>query len=154
MSILAALVLGLFALDGEASACAGAAGARVEAPAQPTLGAILDAIRCAETGGQPHGGRDATGDRGRAIGPFQIHRAYFLDSGVDGRYEDCREPEFARRVVLAYWKRWCPDALERCDAEVLARVHNGGPKGAERSGTLAYWRKIEQRLAARTWTSG
>lgn len=119
-----------------------------------SLDAILEALRTTETGGQVNGGRDATGDGGRAIGPYQIHRPYFLDSGIAGRYEDCRDPEFARRVVIAYWKRWCPDALERCDAQVLARVHNGGPRGARKSSTLPYWRKVELRLISASSPSG
>jgi len=114
-----------------------------------SIDAILDAIREIESGGEPNGGRDATGDRGRAIGPFQIHRAYFQDSEIAGRFEDCREPEFARQVVLAYWKRWCPAALESRDAMTLARVHNGGPKGAQRSTTLPYWSKVESLLGTR-----
>lgn len=123
------------------------------APAAPheaacSIDSILDAIRATESGGLEDGGSAAAGDGGRAIGPFQIHRAYFLDAGVPGQYSDCRDGDSARRVVLAYWKRWCPDALERCDAEVLARVHNGGPHGARKASTLAYWRKVEQQLAA------
>ncbi|MEO6709553.1 MAG: hypothetical protein ABI054_02550 [Planctomycetota bacterium] len=114
-----------------------------------SIDAILDAIREVESGGEPNAGRDATGDRGRAIGPFQIHRAYFQDSGVAGRFEACREPEFARQVVLGYWERWCPEALESRDAMTLARVHNGGPKGAQRSSTLPYWRKVESILGTR-----
>ena len=112
------------------------------------LDEILAALRATESGGQRNGGRDAIGDGGRAIGPYQIHRAYFSDSGVAGRYEDCRDPEFARSVVIAYWQRWCPAALARCDAEVLVRVHNGGPRGAQKASTLAHWRKAESALAA------
>lgn len=115
-------------------------------PARSSLDSILAAIRRAESDGCAQGGRWAVGDEGRAIGPYQIHRAYFQDAGVPGRYEDCRAREFARGVVLAYWQRWCPAALERCDAEVLARVHNGGPDGARKAHTLAYWRKVESLL--------
>lgn len=111
-----------------------------------SLDEVLDALRAIESGGQRDGGRSATGDGGRAIGPYQIHYAYFLDAGVEGRYEDCRDPAYSRRVVIAYWQRWCPDALEVCDAEVLARVHNGGPQGARKHSTLAYWHKVERRL--------
>jgi len=118
------------------------------------LDAILDGLRATESGGQKNGGRDATGDGGRAIGPYQIHRAYFLDAGIAGRYEECRDPEYSRRVVVGYWKRWCPDALERCDAEVLARGHNGGPQGARKSSTLAFWAKVEKRLLAAATPSG
>jgi len=110
------------------------------------LDAILAAIRCTESGGEAQDGRNAVGDGGLALGPYQIHRAYFFDSGVEGTYAECRDEAFARRVVIAYWKRWCPTALEQCDAEVLARVHNGGPNGAHKDKTLAYWRKVERRL--------
>jgi hypothetical protein len=107
---------------------------------------ILEALRAVETGGVGGEGYDAIGDDGRAIGPFQIHRPYFADARVPGKYEDRRDLAFSRRVVIAYWKRWCPSALERCDGEVLARVHNGGPRGASKSGTLAYWLKVEGQL--------
>jgi Destabilase len=113
-----------------------------------TLDAILAAIRSTESGGRAQEGRDAIGDGGRALGPYQIHRAYFVDSGVEGRYEQCRDEGFSRVVVIAYWKRWCPEALEQRDAEVLARIHNGGPNGARKDNTLTYWRRVERRLAA------
>lgn len=147
-----AVVLALVALATPATV---AVAQRVDSPPAPvataawTLDEILDAIRAVETGGEAGDGQRASGDGGRAIGPYQIHRGCFQDAGVAGRYEDCRDPEFARRVVIAYWQRWCPKALERRDAEILARVHNGGPKGAGKDATLAFWRKVEQRLAAR-----
>lgn len=140
--LLLALLVGLSGLS-DAAPVEPLAG-NVEPPF--SLDEILDALRTTESGGYANEGRDATGDGGLAIGPFQIHRGYFIDSGVDGRYEDCRDPEYARGVVLAYWRRWCPDALERRDAEVLARVHNGGPRGAHKPSTLVYWRKVESRL--------
>jgi len=111
-----------------------------------TLDEILDAIRAVESGNHPDGGRNATGDGGRAIGPYQVHRAHWIDSRLPGRFEDCRDPAYARREVVAYWKRWCPEALERCDAEVLARIHNGGPDGARERATLPCWRKVRAEL--------
>ena len=111
-----------------------------------TLDEILEAIRATESGGWEDGGRHATGDGGRAIGPFQIHRAHWQDTGLPGRYEDCREPSYARREVVAYWERWCPEALERRDARTLARVHNGGPDGARKSATLMYWATVQAAL--------
>lgn len=116
------------------------------APARPTLDQVLDAIQCVETGGEPNGGRDAIGDGGRSVGPLQIQRAYWIDSGVTGRFEDCRDVQYARKVVKAYWKRWCPAALERVDSETLARIHQGGPRGMRRSSTLGYWRKVNGKL--------
>jgi hypothetical protein len=142
---LGALLLGLQWLS--AGTPAELAGAAAGAP-RYSLDEILDAVQAVESGGCANGGRDATGDGGRAIGPYQIHRAYFRDSRVAGHYEDCRDPEFSRRVVIAYWKRWCPDALARCDAEVLARVHNGGPRGDRKRATLKYWSRVQAWLAA------
>lgn len=114
---------------------------------RPALDRILDALRAVETGGSADQGRHAVGDGGKAIGPLQIHRAYWRDAGVPGRYADCRDPQYARAVVLAYWRRYCPAALESLDAEVLARVHNGGPGGHRRKCTRAFWRKVERELA-------
>lgn len=111
-----------------------------------TLPQILDAIRVVETRGLPHSGRDSGGDSGRAIGPFQIHLAYWKDAGLPGKYEDCRDMDYARRVVQAYWRRYCPKALAALDAEVLARTHNGGPTGAKRDSTLPFWKKVRREL--------
>jgi hypothetical protein len=128
------------------------------APAQPapatervtrarwTLEELLDALRIVETGGEKHGGRRSTGDGGNAIGPYQIHRAYWTDARLPGRYEDCRDPRYARTVVLAYWRRYCPKALEALDAETLARIHNGGPDGNREASTVAFWKKVEREL--------
>lgn len=133
-----------------------APGARPEPQARPasdakakgwTLAEILDALRVVETGGEKDGGRHSNGDSGGAIGPFQIHRAYWIDSRVPGRWEDCRDPGYARTVVVAYWRRYCSKALDALDAETLARVHNGGPDGAREKATLKFWAKVERELA-------
>jgi hypothetical protein len=116
------------------------------APA-PTLAQVLDALQVVETGGERDGGRDALGDGGRSLGPLQISRAYWLDAGQPGRYEDCRDASYARTVAIAYWERWCPEALMPIDAETLARVHNGGPRGMQKPATRAFWRKVSAVLA-------
>lgn len=146
--ILLAVIVALLAPTPAFPAIATAQRERMESASESrdTLDAILAAVRAVETGSEPDGGRSALGDGGRALGPYQIHRAYYVDSGVAGTYEDCAEAEFSRRVVLAYWKRWCPDALARRDASILSRVHNGGPRGARKSATLAYWHRVESLL--------
>lgn len=107
---------------------------------------LFAAIRQVETGGQPNGGRDAVGDGGRSIGPYQIGKAYWIDSGVPGRWEDVRDRTYAERVMLAYWKKYAPQALAAKDYETLARVHNGGPTGHRKQATVAYWRKVQSHL--------
>jgi hypothetical protein len=82
------------------------------------------------------------GDNGAALGPLQIHRVYFQDSGVNGSYSQVADLAFARRVATAYLKRYAPKAWERGDVVTLARVHNGGPSGHRKQSTLAYARKV------------
>jgi len=107
---------------------------------------ILQAIRLVETGSHPAAGRNAVGDQGRSLGPFQIQRGYWKDSGVSGRYEDVRDTHYAKRVILAYWRKYCPVALAKHDWRTLARVHNGGPGGANKKATLGYAELVKRRL--------
>lgn len=137
-------------------------------PQHTLLGALrplLDAIRIVETGGQadPAG---AVGDGGRSLGPYQISRAYWLDAcerseSLRGQpYATVRDVDYAERVMIAYWQRYCPvtlrmvtwqDPAMRCHAfEVLARIHNGGPNGAHQPATLDYWRRVEAELSRRS----
>jgi hypothetical protein len=86
------------------------------------------------------------GDNGAAIGRYQIHYDYWRDSGTPGRYENCTTDAYAKLVIYNYMKRHCPDALQRFDYETLARTHNGGPAGATKIDTVAYWRKVSRHL--------
>lgn len=94
--------------------------------------------------------QSAIGDGGRAIGVYQIHHSYWKDAGVPGKWKDCWNPAYARCVILAYWKRYCPSALETGNWEVLSRIHNGGPQGHTKRQTIRYWRKIQQESLANT----
>jgi hypothetical protein len=87
---------------------------------------------------------------GPSIGPLKITRAYWIDSGVSGCWEDCRRLEYAERVVLAYWDCYGPDALAAGDLETLARIHKGGPRGREKARTLDYWRRVRVHLEERS----
>ena len=105
---------------------------------------LLNAIRQVESGGNDN----AIGDGGKAIGPYQIHRVYWedaveYDKSLGGTYQDCYNPDYARRVVIAYLTRYAP---KNATAEDLARVHNGGPKGYKKSATTKYWSKVKKEL--------
>jgi len=107
---------------------------------------ILNAIQKVETGGCENPS-EAVGDGGRAIGPLQIHRAYWQDAvefdpSIGGKYEDCKDLAYARRIVVAYWTRYAPN----WSSETLARVHNGGPKGHRKTATVKYWGKVWKNL--------
>lgn len=105
---------------------------------------ILDAIHQVESSGRIE--NVPRGDRGRSIGPLQISRAYWQDSRMPGAYEDCLDLEYARGVVAAYMQRWVGVAWERHDAEVIARVHNGGPRGMQKRATEGYWLRVKKVL--------
>ena len=120
------------------------------ASAEPDLSDLLTAIRQVES----RGNDKAVGDGGKAIGPYQIHKAYWqdavdFDKSIGGSYNDCFDPVYAEKVVRAYLKRYAP---KNATLEQMARIHNGGPKILKRQGTKAwdnttkYWQKVKKEL--------
>lgn len=106
--------------------------------------ATARAIMFAESGGDPY----AVGDSGRALGPYQIHRAYWQDGtrflGVSWAYDDARDPVKAMAVVRAYTQRYAEAYGLPWTPEIIARIHNGGPRGYRKASTLKYWRKVRR----------
>jgi hypothetical protein len=100
---------------------------------------FFSALHVVETSGRTGA---ILGDNGKALGPLQIHRAYHSDSRVPGAYERVADLEYSKRVASAYFKRYAPEAWAKGDVEVLARVHNGGPRGASKPATLGYGRRV------------
>ena len=122
----------------------------VQMPANFDPRPVLDAIRQVETGGH-RDPANAVGDNGAALGPYQIHRVYWQDAVqfdpslvANGEtYANVRNQAYAERVVMAYWSRYA----KSWDAQTLARIHNGGPKGHVRKATLGYWGKVQAALS-------
>ena len=93
---------------------------------------------------------DAVGDNGKAIGCLQIWKPYWFDaterSNIGGKYSDCFKRDYALRIFDAYMKRYAREAWtnpKKFDAEKVARIHNGGPKGYKKSATIKYWNKVK-----------
>lgn len=112
--------------------------------AAPPSDRLLDAIATVESDNNP----EAVGDGGKAIGVFQIHRVYWQDAvqhdpSIGGQYEDCRDPAYARRIVIAYMDRYAP---ANASDETLARIHNGGPRGHKKAATNKYWNKVKKEM--------
>ena len=101
------------------------------------------ALHQVETGGRLGA---IKGDNGAALGPLQIHRAYWRDSGVAGRYEDCAGLAYSQRVVAAYLKRHAPRAWAKGDCFTLARIHNGGLHGDRKTATIHYANKVISKI--------
>jgi hypothetical protein len=126
-------------------------GSSASPPLTASRAQILDAIRAVESRGL-----DPTpdGDGGRAIGPYQIAAPYWMDAAeqdlslFEGEWFDCRDREYAERVIGAYMERYCPEAWAAGDAEIIARTHNGGPRGPMRCSTLDYWGRVKALLIA------
>ena len=91
------------------------------------------------------------GDGGLARGPLQIHRVYWIDAQIMGRYEQVDSLRYATKTLVNYMLRYCPDALFRDDWETMARIHNGGPEGHKKASTLGYWRDVEKFMEAGQW---
>ena len=118
----------------------------------PQQEALLDALIQVESSGRD----DAVGDNGNAIGCLQIWKIYHTDavefSGIGGTYKDCFNRDYAKKVVDAYMKRYAREAWTnpaKFDAEKVARIHNGGPKGYRKDATKKYWKKVQKVLAIR-----
>ena len=110
---------------------------------------LFRAIRTVETSGGGSPSRQV-GDGGRSLGPYQISYRYWADSGVRGRWAQCYDRRYSETVMLAYWNRHCPNALRQRNAEVLARIHNGGPEGCMKGATWGYWQKVKRTLHEKT----
>lgn len=93
------------------------------------------------------GGNDAAVNASEdAHGRYQIRAPYLADAnealGTSYTLADCHDPAIAAAVVRAYLMRY-GTAFERrtgrtATDEDLARIHNGGPRGAEREATIGY----------------
>lgn len=110
----------------------------------PPSDALLNAISKVESNNNPN----AVGDNGKAIGIYQIHLSYWKDAiehdpSIGGSYEDCKNPEYARKIVIAYMDRYAP---KNASDETLARIHNGGPMGYKKASTKKYWNKVKKEL--------
>lgn len=120
---------------------------------------LLPAIRIVETGGSPNGGLGAIGDGGKAIGPYQIWAIYHTDAAERDKtldnYRRClNSTSYSEQVIKVYMKRYARSAAMRldqgkaslADLETVARIHNGGPRGAKKDATKKYWAKVASHL--------
>ena len=118
--------------------------------------ALLDAIKQVESGGDPC----AIGDNGQSLGAYQITKGYYSDAlqynphlGDGARtYSDVwgiGSEAYAEEVIACYMGRYAtPERLGRQPTyEDIARIHNGGPNGYQRSSTLHYWESVMKKLA-------
>ena len=130
------------------SLCAQAITLRELDAARANLRPFLDALAQVESSGKD----DAVGDNGKAIGRMQIWEIYWKDAmakcpKIGGTYQDCTSKVYAERIVVAYLLRYASSAVASKDWQTLARIHNGGPRGATKAATRGYWVKVRREMA-------
>ncbi len=123
-----------------------AANAAEQESAQDKFFQALRVVECGDVESPPDG------DGGKAIGPYQIWKAYFDDakkadsSLAPLQYSDCRMEEIGRLVVSSYLRHYAPKSWAKQNWKNLARVHNGGPGGCRVKATLPYWAKVQRAM--------
>lgn len=82
-----------------------------------------------------------------SYGCLQIQDLYLLDSGLNYKLEDLYSKDISFAVAKAYLTRYGRSYERRTGKvatyEVLARIHNGGPRGYEKIATAKYWDKVK-----------
>jgi len=111
----------------------------------PPAGTDVDGILRAIAEVESNHNDNAVGDGGDSIGRYQIKEVYWKDAiaykpSIGGQYEDCRDPVYAREVVIAYMCRYAPN----WKIETIGGIHNGGPRGYLRAITKDYRRKVKK----------
>ena len=87
---------------------------------------------------------------------YQLSRVYLDDVGriygCNFSDEVATDRHASEQVMLAYLEHYGERYLRRTGkqptAEVLARIHNGGPDGWKKPSSLAYWHKVKAAMDA------
>ena len=89
-----------------------------------------------------------------AWGLLQLHSIYVKDVNSFAKtqfsHADAFNPQKAKQItrlyLLHYGKVYERRTGKRATLEVLARIHNGGPRGYEKKATESYWQKVKAAL--------
>jgi hypothetical protein len=108
----------------------------------PAKAGLWEAVCRVESGGNAL----AIGDKGRAAGIAQIWARTVTDinrfAGTKFTLNDRFDPVKSKQMFNLYVEHYGKGR----SVEFKARLWNGGPQGASKSATLAYWRKIQSKL--------
>ena len=111
---------------------------------------LIDALVKVESGGNDK----AVGDKGKALGPLQIHPEVVMDynrwSGTQYRHEDMFNRKVAvtvcKKYLDVYGRSYWKTTGKKPDALILARIWNGGPAGWYKNETLGYMNKVRNTM--------
>lgn len=109
-----------------------------------TTDQLMDAIAAVESD------RGATSSNVYQLKPIYVDDVRRITGQRISFEQAVGDPAVSRACIEAYWDyygaRYYRLTLRRANAEVLARIHNGGPDGWRRSSTLAYWQRVRAEL--------
>ena len=96
----------------------------------------------------------AVGDGGKAFGRYQIWAIYVKDvnriAGTCFSHKDAHNPEKAACMTKIYLTHYAKvyerKTGKKASAEVLCRIHNGGPDGWRKPATAGYWKKCRRAM--------
>jgi hypothetical protein len=111
---------------------------------------VYEAIAIVES----QGNDNAVGDKGKAIGRYQLWEVYVLDVNriskkkycSDDRKDPAKSLEMVKIYTGYYCERYTRLTGKEATAETIARVHNGGPNGWKKQATDKYWNKIKREM--------
>ena len=107
---------------------------------------LMDAIAVVESN------RGATSSNVYQLNPIYVRDVCRITGQRITFEQAVGDPAVARSCIEAYWDyyghRYYLLAKKRADAQVLARIHNGGPDGWRRPSTRAYWNRVKSALIA------
>lgn len=113
--------------------------------------AFIKAVHMVESSGRTgaiQGDYDAKTKQYKALGPLQVQYGAWLDATrydrtIGGRYSDCVNLEYSKKIFRAYLKLYANQAYKHKDWRMCARIWNGGPQGHTKIKTNQYWRKVQ-----------
>ena len=95
----------------------------------------------------------------RAIGAFQLWKVYVDDVNniiknmgcknrytYNDRYDYRKSYEMVVIYLNHYGKVYEKKTGKKATAEVLSRIHNGGPNGYKKEATIKYWNKVNAKM--------
>lgn len=114
---------------------------------------VYDAIKEVES----RGDCKAIGDNGKAVGVYQIHEIYVKDANrisgksytLEDRYDEKKSLEIVKIVTTYYGNYYKKKTGKEVTPEIIARIHNGGALGWNKSSTISYWNKVKSKLIER-----
>lgn len=115
---------------------------------------LLFSIMMVESDGNPN----VTGDNGDAWGCMQIHmcviedvnRIYNTNYKSHDRLVTRTSFDIAAKYLRFWGKQYEKETGNKPNAEIYARIWNGGPLGYRKDSTVAYWDKVRKEILDNT----